>query len=152
MPKRNTSEHSTGYAEQYADETLNDKKQSNFELDYPPDDWRQTDFAHRFTDELKALNDSAAANFDSNKKLTEYTGDERKELAYATAEAFRSMDFANNETKVEAALDLSHTFLDPVAQDIRLEESQLQQKDIDLSSYASGPPGVRDFKKRIRRE
>ena len=61
MPKRNTSEHSTGYAEQYADETLSDSKQSNSELDHPPDDWRQTDFAHRFTDELKAINDCAAA-------------------------------------------------------------------------------------------
>ena len=61
MPKRNTSEHSSGYAEQYADETMDDRKQSNFALDHPPDDWRQTDFAHRFTDELKAMNDSAAA-------------------------------------------------------------------------------------------
>ena len=81
----------------------------------PPDDWRQTDFAHRFPDELKAINDSAAANFDSAKKLTEYTGDERKQLAYASAEAFRAMDFDSNESKVEAALDLSHTLLNPVA-------------------------------------
>ena len=93
MPKRNASEHSTSYAESYADETVSDSKQSNFALDHPPDDWRQTDFAHRFKDELKAINDSAAANFDNTKKLTEYTGDERKQLAYATAEAFRSMDF-----------------------------------------------------------
>ena len=63
MPKKNASEHSTSYAERYADETVSDSKQSNFELDHPPDDWRQTDFAHRFTDELKAINDSAAANF-----------------------------------------------------------------------------------------
>ena len=95
----------------------------------PPDDWRQTDFAHRFPDELKAINDSAAANFDSAKKLTEYTGDERKQLAYASAEAFRAMDFDSNESKVEAAPDLSHTLLNPVAQDIRIEEAQLQQKE-----------------------
>ena len=63
MPKKNTSEHSTSYAERYADETVGDSKQSNFALDHPPDDWRQTDFAHRFTDELKAINDSAAASF-----------------------------------------------------------------------------------------
>ena len=129
MPKKNTSEHSTSYAERYADEAVSDSKQSNFALDHPPDDWRQTDFAHRFTDELKAINDSAAANFDSTKKLTEYTGDERKQLAYATAEAFRSMDFESKEAKVEAALDLSHTLLDPVAQDIRLEEAQPRQKE-----------------------
>ena len=61
MPKRHASEHSTSYAERYADETVSDSKQSNFALDHPPDDWRQTDFAHRFTDELKAINDSAAA-------------------------------------------------------------------------------------------
>ena len=61
MPKKNTSEHSTSYAERYADEAVSDSKQSNFALDHPPDDWRQTDFAHRFTDELKAINDSAAA-------------------------------------------------------------------------------------------
>ena len=61
MPKKNASEHSTSYAESYADETVSDSKQSNFVLDHPPDDWRQTDFAHRFTDELKAINDSAAA-------------------------------------------------------------------------------------------
>ena len=129
MPKKNASEHSTSYAESYADETVSDSKQSNFALDHPPDDWRQTDFAHRFTDELKAINDSVAANFDSSKKLTEYTGDERKQLAYATAEAFRSMDFESKESRVEAALDLSHTLLDPVAQDIRLEDAQLQQKE-----------------------
>ena len=111
--EEHTSEHSTSYAERYADETVSDSKQSNFALDHPPDDWRQTGFAHRFTDELKAINDSAAANFDSTKKLTEYTGDERKQLAYATAEAFRSMDFESKEAKVEAALDLSHTLLDP---------------------------------------
>ena len=64
----------------------------------PPDDWRQTDFAHRFTDELKAMNDSAVANFGSAKKLTGYTGDERKQLAHATAAAFRAMDFDSNET------------------------------------------------------
>ena len=63
MPKKNASEYSTSYAEQYADETTDDRKQSNFALDHPPDDWRQTDFAHRFTDELKATNDSAAAPF-----------------------------------------------------------------------------------------
>ena len=136
MPKRNSADHSTGYSERYADETVGDSKQSRFALDHPPDDWRQTDFAHRFTDELKALSDTAAANFDSNKKLTEYSGDERKELAYATAAAFRSMDFADDESKVEAALDLSHTLLDPVAQDIRLEDAQLQQKDIDLLKRA----------------
>ena len=124
MPKKNTSEHSTSYAERYADEAVSDSKQSNFALDHPPDDWRQTDFAHRFTDELKAINDSVAANFDSSKKLTEYTGDERKQLAYATAEAFRSMDFESKESRVEAALDLSHTLLDPIGQDIRLEEAQ----------------------------
>ena len=61
MPKNNASEHSTSYAERYADEAVSDSKQSNFALDHPPDDWRQTDFAHRFTDELKATNDSAAA-------------------------------------------------------------------------------------------
>ena len=54
MPKRHASEHSTSYAERYADEAVSDSKQSNFALDHPPDDWRQTDFAHRFTDELKA--------------------------------------------------------------------------------------------------
>ena len=117
MPKKNASEHSTSYAESYADETVSDSKQSNFALDHPPDDWRQTDFAHRFTDELKAMNDSVAANFDSSKKITEYTGDERKQLAYATAEAFRSMDFESKESRVEAALDLSHTLLDPIGQD-----------------------------------
>ena len=61
MPKKSASEHSTSYAESYADETVGDSKQSNFALDHPPDDWRQTDFAHRFTDELKAINDSVAA-------------------------------------------------------------------------------------------
>ena len=136
MPKKHASEHSTSYAERYADETVSDSKQSNFELDHPPDDWRQTDFAHRFTDELKAINDSAAANFDSTKKLTEYTGDERKQLAYATAEAFRSMDFESKEAKVEAALDLSHTLLDPIGQEIRLEESHLRQTDIDILKRA----------------
>ena len=75
-----------------------DPKQSGFALDHPLDDRRQTDFAHRFTDELKAVNDSPAANFDSAKKITEYTGDERKQLAYATGEAFRAMDFDSNET------------------------------------------------------
>ena len=63
MPKRTTSEHSTSYAERYADEAVSDSKQSNFALEHPPDDWRQTDFAHRFTDELKAINDSAASPF-----------------------------------------------------------------------------------------
>ena len=91
MPKRNSADHSTGYSERYADETVSDSKQSSFALDHLPDDWRQTDFAHRFKDELKAINDCVAANFDSSKKLTEYTGDERKQLAYATAEAFRAM-------------------------------------------------------------
>ena len=36
MPKRNTSEHSTTYAERYADEKLTDGKQSVFALDSPP--------------------------------------------------------------------------------------------------------------------
>ena len=40
MPKKHTSEHSTSYAERYADETVSDSKQSNFALDHPPDDWR----------------------------------------------------------------------------------------------------------------
>ena len=143
MPKKNASEHSTSYAERYADETVSDSKQSNFALDHPPDDWRQTDFAHRFTDELKAINDSAAANFDSTKKLTEYTGDERKQLAYATAEAFRSMDFESKEAKVEAALDLSHTLLDPIGQDIRLAEAQPRQKEFARRQRGLvGPPAT----------
>ena len=69
MPKRNSADHSTGYSERYADETVSDSKQSNFALDHPPDDWRQTDFAHRFTDELKATNDSAAETPDFRKEL-----------------------------------------------------------------------------------
>ena len=55
MPKRNTLEDSTTYAERYADENLSDRKQSGFALDHPPDDRCQSDFAHRFTDELKAI-------------------------------------------------------------------------------------------------
>ena len=36
MPKRNTLEDSTTYAERYADENLRDRKQSGFALDHPP--------------------------------------------------------------------------------------------------------------------
>ena len=136
MPKRNASAHSTTYADKYADEQLDDSKQSEYAADHPKDDWRQTDFAHRFTDELKSINDSAAANFDSGKKLTDYSSKEREQLAYATAEAFRSMDFESNQAKVESARNLSHTLMGPIAEDIRLEEAQLQPKDIDLLKRA----------------
>ena len=54
-----------------------------------------------------------------------------------TAQAFRSMDFATNETKVEAALGLSRTLLHPMAQDIRLAEAQPRQK-----KFARGRRGL----------
>ena len=138
MPKKNASEHSTSYAERYADETVSDSKQSNFALDHPPDDWRQTDFAHRFTDELKAMSDTAAANFDSTIRSSRSTRETRRERSWPTPPPRRSDPWTSpsDESKVEAALDLSHTLLDPVAQDIRLEDAQLQQKDIDLLKRA----------------
>ena len=51
MPKRNTSEHSTNYAERYADENLSDSKQSGFALDHSPDDRRRAQAAGLATGE-----------------------------------------------------------------------------------------------------
>ena len=109
MPKRSTSEYSNSYRDDYSDEVVDDSRQSDFSPDNQPDDWHQTDFAHRFTDELKAVNDTVAADFDSGKKLTEYSTDDRQQLAFATAEAFRNMDFDSDEARVHGALELSHT-------------------------------------------
>ena len=131
MPKRNAAEHSANFRETYQDEQTTDDKQAQFDLDHPPDEWCQNDFSHQFTDELKAIDDSG-------KSLTDYSADERKALAFAAAEAFRSLDFDTRENQVEAAKQLSHSLMDPVAQEIRLQDAQLDPKDIELLSRAGG--------------
>ena len=51
------------------------------------------------------------------------------------------MDFESKEAKVEAALDLSHTLLDPIGQDIRLAEAQPRQKEFACRQRGLvGPP------------
>lgn len=82
----------------------------------------------KFSDELKQVNDQAAADFDHRKNPAEYSLEERREMLDAVVEAFNSASWNSPSERRLAAEDVAHNLFQPMYHRVEIAEAAAQHQ------------------------
>ena len=112
-------------------EYLDEKREGNEEhKNEHPNNSYQAANQHmvKFKDELKAINEQTALDFESRKNPAEYNLAERKEMLEAVEQAFNKADWNSSGERQMAANDIAQTTFQPMHRRIEMAEAIEQYK------------------------
>ena len=95
----------------FRDEKL---EHQDFQNDFDSTWERNNQHMVKFADELKAVNEEVALDFDRRKNPAEYDADERKTMLEAVTEAFNAANWNSSSEQRQAAEAVAHSIFQPM--------------------------------------
>ena len=123
MARNNTSEYLSRHDLNYEPSTPFTEFKYDVGTDPSHNRWAET-FNKEFADELKQTNGDAANAYTSEKGLSNFTEEERKEYLAAYVEQFNKMDYADDMARYQAAHLLADNVYQPIYRELELDVAE----------------------------